>query len=83
VKAWLIFTAFIGTLSGLLGAFLGRKSSESPKLPSDEEETRRKAIRLRELIEEKLNEATEDTKALLEGDTPERAVADEFNKRKE
>ena len=83
MKAWLIFTTLIGAISALLGAFLGRKSSGPPRLPSNEEETLRKAIRLRELLEEKLNDATEDTKALLEGHTPEKAVADEFNKRKE
>ena len=83
MKAWLIFTTFISTIFGLLGIFFGRKTSEPQRPPVDDEEILRRAVRLREILEEKLNETTEDTKALLEEHAPEQAVANEFNRRKE
>jgi len=80
---WLIFTAFISAAFGLLGLIFGRKTKEAPKPSVDEAEILRRAIRLRELLEERLKKTTGETAALLEEEVPEQAISSEFNKRKE
>lgn len=82
MNTWLILTAFISTVFGVLGVFFGKKTSEPREIKPDEEEILRRAMRLRELLEERLAESTGETAALLEEEVPEQAIASEFNKRK-
>tara|TARA_R110000824_G_scaffold80371_8_gene202213 strand:+ start:976 stop:1227 length:252 start_codon:yes stop_codon:yes gene_type:complete len=82
VNTWLILTAFISTVFGVLGVFFGKGTSKAPEIGPDDEEMLRRAVRLRELLEERLAESTGETAALLEEEVPEQAIASEFNKRK-